>query len=99
MGWHHTGIHYLGRLAELRHRGGRKLIRGWVPLSAQYTENASTSSIFGTDQEDHSGSKNLNLFSNYKLRGSPRSALSLYLTHGGIALRHNWQLFDHWGHE
>ncbi len=49
--------------------GWAELIPGWVPLSAQYTQNASTSSIFGTDQEDHSGSKNLNLFSNYKLRG------------------------------
>ena len=49
--------------------GWAELIPGAVPLSVQYTQNASTSSIFGTDQEDHSGSKNLNLSSNYQLHG------------------------------
>jgi hypothetical protein len=49
--------------------GWAELIPGWVPLSVQYTQSASSSSIFGTDQEDHSGSKDLNLFSNYKLHG------------------------------
>jgi len=49
--------------------GWAELIPGAVPLSVQYTQNASSSSIFGTDQEDHSGSKNLNLFSNYQLHG------------------------------
>ena len=49
--------------------GWAELIPGAPPLSVQYYQNASSSSIFGTDQEDHTGSKNLNMFSNYKLAG------------------------------
>jgi hypothetical protein len=49
--------------------GWAELIPGAVPVSVQYTQNASTSSIFGTGQEDQSGSKNLNLFSNYQFHG------------------------------
>jgi hypothetical protein len=49
--------------------GWAELVPGWVPLSVQYSQTASSSSIFGTDQEDHTGTKNLNLFSNYKLDG------------------------------
>jgi hypothetical protein len=49
--------------------GWSELVPGIPPLSVQYTQNASDSSIFGTDQEDHSGSKNLNMYSNYRLAG------------------------------
>ncbi|MFZ3266919.1 MAG: hypothetical protein WA172_23145 [Terriglobales bacterium] len=49
--------------------GWAELIPGAPPLSVQYSQNASTSSIFGTDQEDQVGTKNLNMFSNYKLDG------------------------------
>ncbi len=49
--------------------GWAEIVPGWVPLSVQYTQTASSSSIFGTNQEDQSDAKNLNLFSNYKLNG------------------------------
>ncbi len=49
--------------------GWAEIIPGVPPLSVQYSQTASSSSIFGTDQEDHTGAKNLNLFSNYKLDG------------------------------
>lgn len=49
--------------------GWAELIPGAPPLNVQYSQNASASSIFGTDEEDHSDSKNLNVFSNYKLAG------------------------------
>ncbi len=46
-----------------------ELIPGAVPFNVQYSQTASSSSIFGTDQEDQVGTKNLNMFSNYKLDG------------------------------
>ncbi|MGB8784086.1 MAG: hypothetical protein WCD02_13290 [Terriglobales bacterium] len=46
-----------------------ELIPGAVPFSVQYSQTASSSSIFGSDQEDHTNTKNLNMFSNYKLDG------------------------------
>jgi hypothetical protein len=49
--------------------GWAELIPGAPPLSVHYSQTASSSSIFGTDQEDHTGSKNLSLFSNYKVDG------------------------------
>lgn len=49
--------------------GWAELIPGAPPLSVQYSQNASSSSIFGTDQEDHVGTKVLNMFSNYKIDG------------------------------
>ena len=39
------------------------------PLSVQYSQTTSSSSIFGTDQEDQTSTKSLNMFSNYKLDG------------------------------
>ena len=49
--------------------GWAELIPGVPPLSAQYSQTTSSASIFGSDQEDHSSSKSLNLFSNYQLDG------------------------------
>jgi len=49
--------------------GWAELIPGLPPLNVQYSQVASASSIFGTGQEDHNTSKNLNMFSNYKLDG------------------------------
>jgi hypothetical protein len=49
--------------------GWAELIPGAPPLSVQYSQTASSSSIFGTDQEDQRSTKNLNMFSNYKLDG------------------------------
>jgi len=49
--------------------GWAELIPGLPPLSVHYSQSASSSSIFGTDQEDHSGSKNFNMNSSYKLDG------------------------------
>ena len=49
--------------------GWSEIVPGWVPFNIQYSQTASSSSIFGTDEEDHSSTKNLNLFSNYKLDG------------------------------
>jgi hypothetical protein len=43
-------------------------------LAASYNQISSTTSIFGTSQEDHSTSRNLNLQSNYRLDGWPMSA-------------------------
>ncbi len=49
--------------------GWAELVPGAPPLSVQYSQTASSSSILGTDQEDHTGMKNLNMFSNYKIDG------------------------------
>jgi hypothetical protein len=49
--------------------GWAELIPGMVPVSFQYSQTTSSSSIFGSDQEDHTSAKNLNIFSNYKLGG------------------------------
>jgi hypothetical protein len=49
--------------------GWSELIPGAPPLSVQYYQNASTNSIFGTNQQDQGNTKNLNMFSNYKLDG------------------------------
>ena len=49
--------------------GWSELMPGLPPVTVQYTQTASSSSIFGTDQEDHGSAKNLNVFSNYKLDG------------------------------
>ena len=49
--------------------GWAEVVPGWVPFNVQYSQTASASSIFGTDQEDHADAKNLNMFSNYKLAG------------------------------
>jgi len=46
-----------------------ELIPGAPPLTVQYSQTASSSSIFGTDQVDQGSTKNLNMFSNYKLDG------------------------------
>lgn len=47
--------------------GWAELIPGAPPLSVQYAQTTSTSSIFGTDEDVHSDTKNLNMFSNYRL--------------------------------
>ncbi len=49
--------------------GWAELLPGLPPLTAQFSQTTSSSTIFGTDAEDHSSSKNLSLFSNYKLDG------------------------------
>jgi hypothetical protein len=49
--------------------GWSELLPGVPPLTVQYSQTATNSSILGTDQEDHNGTKNLNLYSNYKLDG------------------------------
>ena len=49
--------------------GWAELIPGAPPLSVQYSQTASSNSIFATDQEDHTSTKSLNMFSNYKLAG------------------------------
>ncbi len=49
--------------------GWAELLPGMPPLTVQYSQTATSSSIFGTDQEDHTDAKNLNLYSNYKLDG------------------------------
>ncbi len=49
--------------------GWAELIPGAPPFSVQYSQTASSSSILGTDQEDQVGTKNLNMFSNYKIDG------------------------------
>jgi hypothetical protein len=49
--------------------GWAELIPGVPPLSVQYSQSASASSIFGSGQEDQVSTKNLNMFSNYKLDG------------------------------
>jgi len=49
--------------------GWSELVPNMPPLSVQYSQNSSASSIFGTDQEDHANTKNLNLNSTYKIDG------------------------------
>lgn len=49
--------------------GWAALVPGLPPLSVQYTQTATESSLFGTDSDDHSSTRNLNLFSNYKVDG------------------------------
>jgi len=49
--------------------GWSALVPGAPPLSVQYSQTASASTIFGTSDEDHSAAKNLNMFSNYKIDG------------------------------
>jgi hypothetical protein len=49
--------------------GWAELLPGVPPLSVQFSQTVSATTIFGTDDEDHSSSKNLNLFSNYKVDG------------------------------
>ncbi len=49
--------------------GWSELIPGAPPLSVQYYQNTSTNSIFGTNQQDQGNTKNLNMFSNYKIDG------------------------------
>ena len=49
--------------------GWSELIPGAPPVSIQYSQTATSNSIFGTSQDDHSGAKNLNVFSNYQLAG------------------------------
>lgn len=49
--------------------GWSALIPGLPPVTANYSQESSTSSIFGSDQEDHSTTRNFNLQSSYRLRG------------------------------
>jgi hypothetical protein len=49
--------------------GWAELIPGAPPVNIQYSQTATSNSIFGTSQDDHSGAKNLNVFSNYQLAG------------------------------
>jgi len=45
------------------------LLPNLPPVSAQYTQSSTSSSVFGTDQRDDSTSRNLNLQSSYRLAG------------------------------
>ncbi len=45
------------------------LLPNLPPVNIQYFQTSSTSSIFGTSQEDHSTTRNFNLQSNYRYRG------------------------------
>jgi hypothetical protein len=49
--------------------GWAALLPKLPPLSASYSQESSTSSIFGTTQEDHSTTRNFNLQSSYRWRG------------------------------
>ena len=77
-GFNSSGNYGLGTTAGLATTSGNshafgigwaELIPGAPPLSVQYSQTTSSSSIFGTDQEDQESTKNLNMFSNYKLDG------------------------------
>ena len=72
-GFNSSGNYGLGTTPGLTSTSGREhgfgiawaeLIPGVPPLSVQYTQTASSSSIFGTDQVDQGSTKNLNMFSN-----------------------------------
>lgn len=49
--------------------GWSELVPGLPPLTAQYYQTTSSSTIFGTDQENHAAARNFNLQSNYNLAG------------------------------
>ncbi len=49
--------------------GWSALLPNLPPVSAQYTQFSSSSSVFGTNQQDNSTSRNLNLQSSYRLAG------------------------------
>lgn len=49
--------------------GWSELVPGLPPLTANYYQSSSSSSIFGSDQEDHSSQRNFTLQSNYSLAG------------------------------
>jgi hypothetical protein len=49
--------------------GWSALLPDLPPLSFQYSQFSSTSSVYGTDQQDTSTSRNFNLQSNYRLAG------------------------------
>jgi hypothetical protein len=49
--------------------GWSELLPGLPPVVAQYYQTSSSSTIFGTDEQDHARSRNLNLTSNYSLAG------------------------------
>ncbi|MGB9084217.1 MAG: hypothetical protein WCC46_06320 [Terriglobales bacterium] len=77
-GFNSSGNYGLGTTAGLATTSGNshafgigwaELIPGAPPLSVQYSQTTSSSSIFGTDQEDQTSTKSLNMFSNYKLDG------------------------------
>ena len=72
--------------------GWAELLPGLPPVSAQYSQTDSLSSLFGSTQDEHSNARNLSLYSNYNLDGwflSPRfndswshSELPSFLTAG-----------------
>jgi hypothetical protein len=76
-GFNSSGNYGLGTTPGLTTTGNSRgfglawaeLIPGAPPLSVQYSQMSSSASIFGTDQDDRTGSKNLNMFSNYRLYG------------------------------
>jgi len=77
-GFNSSGNYGFGTTPGLTSTSGRghsfgiawaELIPGAPPLSVQYSQTASSSSIFGTNQVDQGSTKNLNMFSNYKLDG------------------------------
>ena len=54
--------------------GWSELLPGLPPLSASYTQSSSSSSLFGSDQEDHSSQRIFTLQSQYRLHGWMNSA-------------------------
>jgi hypothetical protein len=49
--------------------GWSELVPNLPPLSAQYFQTTSSTSLFGADDDEHSTSRNFNLRSNYDFRG------------------------------
>jgi len=45
------------------------LLPNLPPVSAQYTQSSTSSSVYGTDQQDNSNTRNFNLQSSYRLAG------------------------------
>jgi len=54
--------------------GWSELLPGLPPLSASYSQSSSSSSIFGSDQDDHSSQRVFTLQSQYRLHGWMNSA-------------------------
>lgn len=54
--------------------GWSELVPGLPPVGIQYFQNSSSSTIFGSDQEDHSSTRNFNVQSNYRLAGFTMAA-------------------------
>ena len=73
--------------------GWSELVPGFVPVTVQYSQSSSSSSLFGSDGTDTVGTRNFGAFSNYRMAGwfmnarfvdtSTHSDLPAFLTGGG----------------